>query len=363
MTRRTGRPADALDFALEPAFRTTIDPAKRGGPPAALFFARPDQKRRGFEIGIEALRAIARERPDTEIRFFGARDDELPEIDFPFVNLGVLSVDELAEALNAAHVFLGFSLTNISHAPLEAMACGCAVVEADVPSVREMVAPEACVLVAPDPGAVAAAVLALLADAERRVRLARNGRDAVSGSSWDQTAGQRETLLTEMCFVRLRDRQDSPRDTNRAPLRRRSIWCRRCLTPPLRAQLRLPCCPSARSRRLPLRRTRSQLGRPRTAPRCRPPRSAFRRVVMERDGASRRETAEREKEILVDVGPVVRRVDEDEIERTGPEERCDLSRDTDVDDYSLADTVPLEIGQESRQGVRRLGRTAVVRID
>ena len=207
MTRRTGRPADALDFALEPAFRTTIDPAKRGGPPAVLFFARPDQKRRGFEIGIEALRAIARERPDTEIRFFGARDDELPEIDFPFVNLGVLSVDELAEALNAAHVFLGFSLTNISHAPLEAMACGCAVVEADVPSVREMVAPEACVLVAPDPGAVAAAVVALLADAERRVRLARNGRDAVSGSSWDQTAGQLETLLTEMCFVRLGDRQ------------------------------------------------------------------------------------------------------------------------------------------------------------
>lgn len=213
---RTGRPADSLDFALEPAFRVTTPPAGRDGPPRILFYARPDQARRGFDLGIEALRQVARSHPDARIAFFGAHDKELPDVGFAYENLGVLSEEELAAALNRSHIFVGFSLTNISHAPFEAMASGCAVVEADLESVRGMLPRDACVFARPAPDAVAAAVRGLIDDNERRIALANRAAAAVSRLSWMRTADQLEAFLEEACLVRLL-RRASGRETRQGP--------------------------------------------------------------------------------------------------------------------------------------------------
>ena len=200
---RSGVEGDVLDFALEPEFTSTVPPEDKPEPLAVLFLARPDQRRRGFDLGVDALSRLHERRPDVEIRLFGSSDDELPALPFPVRNLGVLSAAELAAALNAAHVFLSFSLTNVSHAPYEAMACGCAVVEADMPQVRGMLPEGAAVFAALEPDAVATALERLVDDRERRVAVARRGIEATRAMSWDETARQFERVLRELAFVRL----------------------------------------------------------------------------------------------------------------------------------------------------------------
>ena len=140
-----------------------------------------------------------------QIAFFGATDAELGEVGFPFENLGVLTHAELARAMNDAHVLLCFSLSaNISWVPLQGMACGCAVVDADVPGVREMIASgTTCQLAQPDPDAVAAALIGLVDDDDGRVRIARAAAAEMQRGGWDASARQFERILTEHCFVRL----------------------------------------------------------------------------------------------------------------------------------------------------------------
>ena len=201
------RPTCHVDFALDPEFRMTIDPNARGERPSVLFFARPSLKRRGYRLGVEALALLKERLPDLEVRFFGSPSAELDGVPFEFLNLGVLSPAELADAMNRAHVLLTFSLSNISNVPFEGMACGCAVVEADLPQVREMVEPGVDCLVAPTNAESVAEVLErLVTHTELRLRVAHAGNEKVQGWSWDRTASQFESHLLETCFTRLNRR-------------------------------------------------------------------------------------------------------------------------------------------------------------
>ncbi len=202
--RLTGRATECIDFAVDTeVFRTQVPVAQRGGPTRVLFFARPGIKRRGFDLGVEALERLARERPGVEICMFGAEDDELRGVRFPFTNLGVLGHHELARAMNDAHVVLCFSLSaNVSWVPLQAMACGCAVVEADVAGVREMVEPGTCLLAEPVPERVSEALLRLVDDDELRCGLAEKATVALAERSWESSARQFEQILQARCFVR-----------------------------------------------------------------------------------------------------------------------------------------------------------------
>jgi glycosyltransferase involved in cell wall biosynthesis len=202
--RLTGRSTERIDFAVDTEiFRTHVRAADRCGPTRVLFFARPGIKRRGFDLGIEALERLSRERPDVEICMFGAEDDELRGVRFPFTNLGVLGHYELARAMNDAHILLCFSLSaNVSWVPLQAMACGCAVVEADVPGVREMVRSDTCLLAKPAVPEVTEALVRLVDDDELRCRLAENAAAVLAERSWESSARQFEQILQKRCFVR-----------------------------------------------------------------------------------------------------------------------------------------------------------------
>src|SRR5690606_38949716 len=169
-------PTTSIDFAVDPAvFRMTTDPGARGEPVRVLFFARPSLARRGYGVGIAALAKLKRARPDVRLAFFGATDEELGELEFPIENLGVLTHEQLAQEMNRSHVLLCFSLSaNISWVPLQGMACGCAVVEADVPGVREMISDgETCRLAEPEPESVAQALIGLVDDPAQREQLRR----------------------------------------------------------------------------------------------------------------------------------------------------------------------------------------------
>jgi len=206
MLESTGRPTTSIDFAVDPAiFHLTRDPAERATPARVLFFARPGLARRGYALGVAALRALKQARPDVRIAFFGATDDEIADVDFAIENLGVVSHEELAQAMNDASILLCFSLSaNISWVPLQGMACGCAVVDADVPGVREMIADgQTCRLAAPDPVSVAAALVGLVDDDGERQRIARAAAAEMQRGGWESSARQFERILTEHCFVRL----------------------------------------------------------------------------------------------------------------------------------------------------------------
>jgi O-antigen biosynthesis protein len=103
--------------------------------------------------------------------------------------------------LNESHICLSFSQTNISHAPYEAMACGCAVVELDLPQVRSMLSLGTAALAEPNPVAVAEALRSLIENPEMRIATARRGIEATSVMTWDRTARQLQAVLRELAFV------------------------------------------------------------------------------------------------------------------------------------------------------------------
>jgi len=120
------------------------------------------------------------------------------------VNLGELSREGVAREMNLSHIHLSFSLTNISWVPFEAMACGCAVVEARVPSVELWVGSDNqhCLLSEPQADKVAAAIGRLIVDPELRKKLAASGEEFVStiSASWEDTCHHFETLLRKALF-------------------------------------------------------------------------------------------------------------------------------------------------------------------
>lgn len=142
-----------------------------------LFFARPGIPRRNFEQGVIALTKIGKVfGRRVRIKLYGL--EEPRALPFEYENLGVLSQERLAEELARADIHLSFSLTNISTVIYEAMACGCACVEADVESVRGMVRHgENCLLSKPDGQSVFSSLQELIDEPARRERIARAGQE------------------------------------------------------------------------------------------------------------------------------------------------------------------------------------------
>jgi len=99
---------------------------------AMVFMVRGDTFRKGVDIGKDVLRLLSRAGlPNFEVWICGERLDDC-DLSFPVRNFGVVSDERLRRILSSADIFLypsrheGFGLF-----PLEAMACGCAVVTTD----------------------------------------------------------------------------------------------------------------------------------------------------------------------------------------------------------------------------------------
>jgi len=106
-------------------------------------------------------------------------------------SVGVVPAGDLPALYGAACVvgylssYEGFGLP-----PLEAMACGAAVISSPVPAVTELLSAGARVVPSGDPSAVAAALCELLADDEQRAELAKRGRESAQQLSWAAVAEQ-----------------------------------------------------------------------------------------------------------------------------------------------------------------------------
>jgi len=152
---------------------------------------------KGTADALAAFSRVREERDDVRFEMFGPSDgdSDLP----PWVEFhGRVSDARLRRLYSAADVFVfpswveGFGLP-----PLEAMACGTAVVSTAVGVVREPT-DEGVVTVPPrDPGALGEALASLLADPARRAAVAAAGRGSVDRFRWRDSVSALETALAD----------------------------------------------------------------------------------------------------------------------------------------------------------------------
>jgi glycosyltransferase involved in cell wall biosynthesis len=141
---------------------------------SVLFFARPDIPRRNFSVGVEALAALSRAFPGVVIKLYGL--EKKLDLPFAYKHLGQLAQSQLAAEMAKSDIHLSYSLTNVSAVIYEAMACGCACIEADVESVRGMVESGVnCLLTEPNATATFSALSNLVQDSELRLGIAQKG--------------------------------------------------------------------------------------------------------------------------------------------------------------------------------------------
>ncbi|MHC5822966.1 MAG: glycosyltransferase, partial [Nostoc sp.] len=167
-------------------------------PCSILFFARPHIPRRNFSLGVEALNKLYQHNSDVQIKLYGL--EEALELPFPYENLGVLTQAETAEAMRSSDIHLSFSMTNISTVVFEAMACGCATVEVDVPPVRAMVKEGTCLLCEPNSEAVFNALRNLTNNAGMRQKIATSGYESVQDLTLQNMCLQFEKIIMEYSF-------------------------------------------------------------------------------------------------------------------------------------------------------------------
>ncbi len=97
-----------------------------------LFFARPSQPRRCFELGVEALRSIFKSNPATRIGLYG--EDQYGDLGFAYHNFGLITdLPKLNKIYTRSRVGLCFSTTNPSLVGYEMLASGLPLVDLEVP--------------------------------------------------------------------------------------------------------------------------------------------------------------------------------------------------------------------------------------
>lgn len=175
----------------------------RSTPPAPsqtikiAFYARGYTPRRAVRLGIAALNELARRLPAIEVHLFGQDDLDLSEIEFPFINHGILSSEGLSDLYRSSDIGLVFSATNYSLVPLEMMACGLPVVELDVPSTRAVFTGSEVSLARPRPSEIATCIETLAQDPAKRAAQVKAGLAYVSGLSWETSARRVEAAVLE----------------------------------------------------------------------------------------------------------------------------------------------------------------------
>lgn len=204
LAARTGQVVDSLDLGIETAFfHDEIAPDQRGPGLRVLFYARPELRQRGFRLGIEALRKFHARFPEAEIVLFGAMEETLGRVPFPHTCIGIPSQKELACEMNRAHILLSLSLSEkVSWVPLQAMACGVAVVETDACGLRDVMPEGAgCRIADANAESIAAELSALASDTDARVALAVTGAREMARHDWRTTIDQFEATLLRRCFA------------------------------------------------------------------------------------------------------------------------------------------------------------------
>ncbi len=187
------------------AFTTGIGPIAeaaipdRAPEPAEILFVGRKERYKGYDALREASRLVWRERPDARFVIIGQRRflGPAPLADARWSELGIVSEARKAEAYARATIFaMPSEHETFGHTYLEAWSAGRPVIAGDIAPLREVVREGVDgVHVANRGPAVAAAILALLADPVRASAMGAAGRERVRALfSWPIIAAKTEAV-------------------------------------------------------------------------------------------------------------------------------------------------------------------------
>lgn len=154
-----------------------------------FFYARPPTPRRALELGVLALKKVYKERKDVEVVFAGWDLDGYA-FDFDYESHGVVALDSLPGLYQTCDMGLVLSFTNLSLLPLELMATGVPVVSNTGPNVEWLLNGDVCQFAESDVDSIASALIELIDDEKKRVRLVEEGLRFAQCTSW-QREGER----------------------------------------------------------------------------------------------------------------------------------------------------------------------------
>lgn len=175
-------------------------PGRRAGPTVG-FLGRFDEPRKGFPVLLDAVRMLARTRPDVRLLVVGRGDEAAlrrqvgPELSDRIDLLGAADETTKAAALRAMDLYCAPNLGGESFGMvlLEAMAAGTPVVASDMEAFRAVLGrdPQAGALVPTgDPAALAATLGSLLDAPDERARLVAAGRARAAQFDWPVVAAE-----------------------------------------------------------------------------------------------------------------------------------------------------------------------------
>jgi glycosyltransferase involved in cell wall biosynthesis len=180
-------------------------PTARVEPPYVLYVGSIFTRRHVPDL-VEAFASVASRLPELQLVLVGADRSWPPQhIDHRIRTSGVasrivwrpqVSEDALRRLYTGARVFVflseyeGFGLT-----PLESLAAGVPVIVADVPVAREAYGAAAVYVNPNDRGAIAGALLDLLAEEDRRRRMLLEAPSVLGRYSWDSSAQRTFAVL------------------------------------------------------------------------------------------------------------------------------------------------------------------------
>jgi hypothetical protein len=170
LRERIGIETDVVEFGCHSDVYRLAPGEPRIG---VVFYAKPSAARRGFLLGLLAVRDLHRRRPGVPIHFVGAPGVEAP---LPAIHHGVQTPSDLAALYNRTVAGVALSFTNISLLADELLACGTVPVVNDSSYARADVVSEYVRWAPPTPSGIADQLIEVLDSPPDPVRVAETAR-------------------------------------------------------------------------------------------------------------------------------------------------------------------------------------------
>ena len=151
---------------------------------------------KGTADGIKALETVKKMHPETEIRLYGSKRDENVPIWAVFYENP--TDEDLSALYSSSDIFvLPSFVEGCQLPPMEAMACGCAVVATNVGGVPDYAIDGKTILASPPrrPEILAKNIMRLIENEDERSSIAKSGYEYIQQYTWERATDQFEDAL------------------------------------------------------------------------------------------------------------------------------------------------------------------------
>lgn len=185
------------DFCADLSVYRQLDTSEKNYAICAIY--QPEKPRRASTLLLEALVIVKDMCPELTIYLFGS-EQALPA-NLPFVNLGILSIEQCNRLYNSCLCGISMSTSNPSRIPFEMMASGLPVIDLLLPNNLFDLPSSAVKLAKPNIASLAGAIIDLLKDKQRQKEMSIAGPAYMQGRNIDHEGIQ----FTSACKSILED--------------------------------------------------------------------------------------------------------------------------------------------------------------